>query len=51
MARDEIIAEHRRLVRLMRKIAREEAWQVMDEHVTDYEHKAKPVSEEDLLSG
>jgi len=48
MARDEIIAERRRLVRLMRKIAREEAWQVMDEHVTDYEHKTKPSEELEL---
>ncbi|MCW3983777.1 MAG: hypothetical protein NWE96_07250 [Candidatus Bathyarchaeota archaeon] len=31
-----------RLVELIRRIAREEAWQIMDEHLDDYEHKEKP---------
>ncbi|MCW3983998.1 MAG: hypothetical protein NWE96_08375 [Candidatus Bathyarchaeota archaeon] len=30
------------LVELIRRIAREEAWQIMDEHLDDYEHKEKP---------
>ena len=31
-----------RLVESIRRIAREEAWQIMDEHLDDYEHKEKP---------
>ncbi len=38
-------SKHKKLVRLIRKIAHEEAWQVIDEHVEDYEHKEKPVEE------
>ncbi|MDI6905253.1 MAG: hypothetical protein QMD13_07190 [Candidatus Bathyarchaeia archaeon] len=35
-------SKYKRLVRLIRKIAREEAWEVIDEHLNDYEHKEKP---------
>ena len=31
--------EHSRLVHLIRKIAREEAIEAIDEHLNDYEHK------------
>ncbi len=34
-----------RLVELIRRIAREEAWQIMDEHLDDYEHKEKPLED------
>lgn len=37
------------LVRLIRSIAKEEAWEaineVMDEHLDDYEHEMKPVEQ------
>jgi len=34
-----------RLVELIRRIAQEEAWQIMDEHLDDYEHKEKPMED------
>jgi hypothetical protein len=34
--------DYARLAELIRRIAREEAWQIMDEHLDDYEHKEKP---------
>ncbi len=34
--------KHAQLIRLIRKIAREEAWQTIDEHLNDYIHKEKP---------
>jgi len=40
--------ERRRLVQLIRRLAREEAYNVLDEHLSDYEHTQKPISEEDL---
>ncbi|MCX8177954.1 MAG: hypothetical protein N3F10_06655 [Candidatus Bathyarchaeota archaeon] len=36
--------EWRRLVRLIRRIAKEAACEALDEHLRDYEHKEKPVS-------
>lgn len=36
---------HRRLVQLIRQIAREEAYTVMDEHLDDYIHKEKPAND------
>lgn len=33
--------KHKELVRLIRRIAKEEAYEVMDEHLDDYEHKEK----------
>jgi predicted translin family RNA/ssDNA-binding protein len=49
----EVDSERERLVRLIRRIAREEAWEVVyeavDEHLEDYEHKEKPA--EDLEFG
>lgn len=38
-------SSHERLVRLIRKIAREEAWEAIDEHLEDYEHKEKPAED------
>ena len=47
----EVDSERERLVRLIRRIAREEAWEVvyeaMDEHLDDYEHKEKPTEDFD----
>ncbi len=34
--------KHAQLIRLIRKIAREEAWQTIDEHLNDYLHREKP---------
>lgn len=34
--------ENEELVRLIRRIAREAAWEVIDEHLDDYEYKEKP---------
>ena len=34
-------SEHEKLVRLIREIA----WEVIDEHLDDYEHKEKPAKE------
>ena len=41
MSEDSDVEEHKRLVRLIRQIAREEAYAVLDEHLSDYEHKQK----------
>jgi len=34
--------KHKELVQLIRRIAREEAYEVIDKHLDDYEHKGKP---------
>ena len=36
---------HGKLVQLIRRIAREEAYEVIDEHLDEYEHKEKPAEE------
>jgi len=36
------------LIRLIRRIAREEAWQILDGHLSDYMHQEKPADETDL---
>ena len=33
------------LVRLIRRIAKEAAYEVIDEHLEDYEHKEKPAED------
>jgi hypothetical protein len=47
--KDEVDSKRERLVRLIRRIAREEAWEVADEamaeHLDDYEHKEKPAED------
>jgi hypothetical protein len=44
---------HEKLVLLIRRLAREVAWEVIDEHLNDYEHKEKPAElvEVELLKG
>jgi len=37
--------KHTRLIQLIRKIAREEAWQALDEHLSDYVHEEKKIDE------
>jgi len=39
--------EYKKLVRLIRRIAKDLFYELMDEHLTDYEHKEKPA--EDVL--
>jgi DNA-binding FadR family transcriptional regulator len=36
---------HEKLVQLIRRIAREEAYEVIDEHLDEYEHKEKPLKD------
>jgi hypothetical protein len=38
----EVDSERERLVRLIKRVARDVAYEVMDEHLDDYEHKEKP---------
>lgn len=38
-------SKHKWLVRLIRRLAREEAYAVLDEHLDDYEHREKPAEE------
>jgi DNA-binding FadR family transcriptional regulator len=42
------ITNHKRLVRMIRQIAREMAYEVLDEHLDNYEHKEKPARKADL---
>jgi len=35
-------SEHECLVRLIRRVARDVAYEVIDEHLDDYEHEEKP---------
>ncbi|MBT0160229.1 hypothetical protein G4O51_09615 [Candidatus Bathyarchaeota archaeon A05DMB-2] len=37
-----------KLIHLIRQIAREEAWQALDEHLSDYVHEEKTVEEVDV---
>jgi hypothetical protein len=37
--------EKKHLIQLMREIAREEAYEAIDEHLNDYEHKERPPEE------
>jgi predicted translin family RNA/ssDNA-binding protein len=37
-----------RLIQLIRQIAREEAWEAIDEHLNDFEHKEKPLEEAEV---
>jgi len=47
MGADSPSAQNREeLVRLIRRIAREEAEQILDEHLEDCEHQQKPLEEE-----
>ena len=45
---EEEIAKQKDLIQLIRRIAREEASQILDEHLTDYMHQQKPAEETDL---
>ena len=38
-------SKHEKLVSLIRRISREVAYEVLDEHLDDYEHKEKPARE------
>ncbi len=47
MSEDEI-ARQKGLIQLIRRIAREEAWQILDEHLSDYVYQEKAAEEADL---
>ena len=36
---------YEKLVELIRRIAKEEAYEVIDEHLDEYEHKEKPLED------
>jgi len=38
-------SDYHRMIKLIHRIAREEAWQVMDEHLSNYEHQEKSPEE------
>jgi hypothetical protein len=40
----------KQLQRLIRRLAREVAWEVIDEHLCDYEHKEKPAEDFEVES-
>lgn len=40
-----------KLIHLIRQIAREEAWQALDEHLSEYIHEEKAVEEVDVQCG
>lgn len=43
--------KHAWLIQLIRKIAKEEAWQALDEHLSDYVHEEKAVEEVEVQCG
>jgi hypothetical protein len=45
MDEQETEPKQKRLVRLIRQIAKEIANEILDEHLDDYEHKEKPFEE------
>jgi hypothetical protein len=45
---DEVSEENTRLVELIRRVAKEICHEILDEHLTDYKHKARPASKEVL---
>jgi DNA-binding FadR family transcriptional regulator len=47
MSEDSKLEKRKRLVQLIRQIAREEAYAALDEHLSDYEHRQKPPEEVD----
>ena len=42
---------YEKLVELIRRIAKEEAYEVMDEHLDEYEHKEKPLEDFETETG
>lgn len=42
MSQDSEEVKHKKLVRLIRKVAKDVFCELMDEHLDDYEHKEKP---------
>jgi hypothetical protein len=48
MSEDPEIGKRKKLVELIRQVAKEVCYEVLDEHLSDYEHKQKPPEEEDV---
>ena len=40
--------EHKKLVQLIRKISREVVWEILDEHIEQYEHREKQIKDSEL---
>jgi hypothetical protein len=40
--------KHKKLIRLIRKISREEAYSVLDEHLDDFRHEEQSAEEVDV---
>jgi len=45
MSQDSEGEKHKKLVQLIRKVAKDVFYELMDEHLDDYEHKEKPAEE------
>ena len=45
MSQDSEEGEHKKLVLLIRKVAKDVFYELMDEHLDDYEHKEKRAEE------
>ena len=48
MTEDAKFEERTQLIRLIRKIAREEAGEVIDEHLNDYAHRERAIEEAEI---
>jgi hypothetical protein len=44
----EVDSERERLVRLIRRVARDVAYEIIDEHLDGYEHEEKPAEDFEL---
>jgi hypothetical protein len=42
------VEKNKKLVQIIRQIAKEVCYEILDEHLEDYEHKEKPPNEENL---
>jgi hypothetical protein len=43
------IALRKKRLNLIRQVAKEAAYEVLDEHLSDYEHKEKPAEDPEIL--
>jgi len=48
MSQDSEEEKHRKLVPLIRKVAKDVLYELMDEHLDGYEHKEKPAEREEV---
>ncbi|MBS7632218.1 hypothetical protein KEJ15_01155 [Candidatus Bathyarchaeota archaeon] len=45
MSQGSVEKKHKKLVKLIRKVAKDVFYELMNEHLDDYEHKRKPAEE------